>query len=202
VCTCIWTFNLATALKDLEQTVHTKGRSVIWIFFCLFLIDPNIMISIENLPYCMVHTDYGPYRSCSMSRYYILCSIRLEVKTDSIVENNPCALIEELTTHQHNRIDRICRVVPLYGPASYEPLKVGSMLFHNHIDYIWILWVSELFWYECWDGFEYIQQSHIYHIWMVSHCCELQYALSMRISDGICSHINCIWNFSRHVFAC
>ena len=51
-------------------------------------------------------------------------------------ENHPYVLIIGLMLYQHNRIDRICKVVPLYGPASYDSSEVDSNVFHNHIDRI------------------------------------------------------------------
>ena len=51
-------------------------------------------------------------------------------------ENHPYVLIAGLKLYQHNHIDRICKVVPLYGPAFYDSSEVGSNVFHNHIDRI------------------------------------------------------------------
>ena len=62
--------------------------------------------------------------------------VRIYLIPNKEFENNPYVLIIGLMLYQHNRIDRIYKVVPLYGPASYDFSEVGSNVFHNHIDRI------------------------------------------------------------------
>ena len=115
--------------------------------------------------------------------------------------NQPYGAEALLNLTQHNHIDHIWKVFPLYEIASYVAVNLNLWLLRNRKIHIWRVFQYVDSFYDFVGLNRNVLRSHIDHIWKVFHHNVFSYEFQMGVSYNLYIHKDRIWILVRHAWS-